>query len=106
LSKQLSSYESNLNDIKYEINNTKARQGELDDVYNNSVKDIEYLIKTFTANDDYKFKQPNSLKSNGPSNLLNSINTLKHTLEDYKRHSSQAYDEVNPNLNFFLMTNT
>ena len=95
LAKQLTSYESNLNEIKYELNNTKARQGELDDVYNNCVKDIEYLINTFTSNDDYKFKQQNALKSNGSTNLFNSINSLKHTLEEYKRHSSQAYDQVN-----------
>ena len=98
LSKQLSSYEANLNEIKYEFNNTKAKQGELDDAYQNCMRDVEHLIKTFTLSDDsqgYKFKQNNLLKTNGSNSLQNSINILKHTLEEYKRHAIQAHEEVN-----------
>ena len=94
----MSSYEANLNEIKYEFNNTKAKQGELDDAYQNCMRDVEHLIKTFTLSDDsqgYKFKQNNLLKTNGSNSLQNSINILKHTLEEYKRHAIQAHEEVN-----------
>ena len=98
LSKQLSSYESNLNEIKYELNSTKAKQGELDDVYSNCMKDIDYLIKTFSLKDDenqsFKFKQNNLLKASSNGSLISSINILKGTLEEYKKNASQIFDQV------------
>ncbi len=62
------------------------------------MKNIDYLIKSFTIKDnDFKYKQNNLMSNitpNGCPNLINSINLLKVTLEEYKKQATYAFEQV------------
>lgn len=97
LSTQLSAHENNFKEIKDELKQTQERQQEIDNTYEQTIRDLDYLIKCFTIKSDELNKTNKKQIPVVIPNIAYKMEVLKVTLDEYKEYVMKKFNGVSFN---------
>ncbi|CAG5125617.1 unnamed protein product, partial [Candidula unifasciata] len=99
LSKELETHQKNFNDLKSELNKTKKRQQQLEEIYNGSIKELELLPQTFHFDDKKSrmSRKEDGSETNKGKKIINPtavVENFKHVFAQLKRKLDSQTEEL------------